>query len=118
MKRAKTILFIGNNYCSTIEDLRSTFESTNRSNYVGKEGKPLRKELLAYFKDGLLSNWLTEQGYIGNFTRSTFWFDAVWGVFGFALIISVLLIVHAIWKNTLMARERDLLRGNGKAVLS
>lgn len=63
MKRAKTILFIGNNYCSTIEDLRSTFESTNRSNYVGKEGKPLRKELLAYFKDGLLSNWLVEHGY-------------------------------------------------------
>ena len=62
--------------------------------------------------------WLAEQGYIGNFTRSTFWFDAVWGVFGFALIISVLLIVNAIWKNTLMARERDLLRGNGKAVLS
>lgn len=63
MKKAKTILFIGNNYCSTIEDLRSTFESTNRSNYVGKDGKPLRKELLAYFKDGLLSSWLVEHGY-------------------------------------------------------
>lgn len=63
MKKTKTILFIGNNYCSIIEDLRSTFESNNKSNYVGKEGKPLRKELLAYFKDGLLSNWLVEHGY-------------------------------------------------------
>ena len=63
MKKAKTILFIGNNYCSTIEDLRSTFESNNKSNYIGKDGKPLRKELLAYFKDGLLSIWLVEHGY-------------------------------------------------------
>lgn len=63
MKKVKTIFFIGNNYCSTIEDLRSTLESNNRSNYVGKEGKPLRKELLAYFKDGLLSSWLMEHSY-------------------------------------------------------
>lgn len=63
MKKAKTILFIGNNYCSTIGDVRSTFESNNKSNYIGKEGKPLRKELLAYFKDGLLSSWLLQHGY-------------------------------------------------------
>lgn len=63
MKKGKTILYIGNTYCSNINELRSIFESNNKSNYVGKEGKPLRKELLAYFKDDLLSKWLEEHGY-------------------------------------------------------
>lgn len=63
-----------------------------------------------------IEQWLEAEGYSGFFTTSTFWFDAVWFVFGFAALIAILLIVNMFWKNTLMASERDLLQGNGKAV--
>ena len=49
-------------------------------------------------------------------SRSTFWFDLYWAVFGYALLVSILLILNLFWKKSLMKQERELLNGNGKAV--
>ena len=51
----------------------------------------------------------------GTFTDSTFWFDAHLGVFAFALIAAVLLVICAVWKAQLMKNERKLIEA-GKAV--
>ena len=51
----------------------------------------------------------------GTYTDSTFWFDVNTYVFAFALIVSALLIVSAVWKVTLMKSERKLIDA-GKAV--
>ncbi len=63
-----------------------------------------------------IRNWLEKNKYGDLFTESTFWFDIHYAVFGFALVISVLLIVNVIWKCSLMSKERALLasgaRGN------
>jgi hypothetical protein len=60
--------------------------------------------------------WLEANKYGDLFTRSTFWFDAHYGVFAFTLVISILLIVSMIWKSKLMARERDLLQSSEMGV--
>ncbi len=51
----------------------------------------------------------------GTYTDSTFWFDVNTYLFAFALIVSALLIVSAVWKVTLMKSERKLIDA-GKAV--
>ena len=43
------------------------------------------------------------------YTESTFWFDVHYGVFGFALLVSLLLIIHIIWKGILMRQEGKLI---------
>lgn len=50
----------------------------------------------------------------GTFTNSTFWFDAHLGVFAISLLAVALLIVCAVWKQTLMKNERKLIEA-GKA---
>lgn len=47
------------------------------------------------------------------YTRSTFWFDVHYFVFGLLLVATCLLIVNFVWKIRLMKEETDLL-GNGK----
>ncbi len=77
--------------------------------------RPFRERYLAMDFDRLQA--LLEARKAGDyFTTSTFWFDLSWAVLGFAVLVSVLLIANVIWKNRLMARERDLLSGSGKAV--
>lgn len=46
-----------------------------------------------------------------KYTRSTFWFDLHYVVFGLILLASVLLIVNAAWKIKLMKEEAALLDG-------
>ena len=43
------------------------------------------------------------------YTESTFWFDVHYGVFAFALLVSLLLIIHIIWKGILMRQEGKLI---------
>ena len=77
---------------------------------------PLRERFLNLDFDQLQT--LLEAKKAGDyFTTSPFWFDLSWAALGFAVLVSVLLIVNAVWKIRLMARERDLL-DSGKAVLS
>ena len=45
-------------------------------------------------------------GGVSVYTESTFWFDVRYVVFGILLIAAVLLILNAIWKTTLMKREK------------
>ncbi len=52
---------------------------------------------------------------IGTYTDSTFWFDLHWAVFILCLLVSILLILNAIWKTRLMRDEQSLLQA-GKAV--
>ncbi|MBR6954907.1 MAG: hypothetical protein IKH77_07730 [Clostridia bacterium] len=51
----------------------------------------------------------------GVFTRSTFWFDVNWFVFGFMLVAVCLLILNTVWKIHVMKDEQRLL-AEGKAV--
>lgn len=46
---------------------------------------------------------------------STFWFDAHYVVFALTLVVSVLLMLNAIWKTRLMKAEKQLIE-EGKAV--
>ena len=62
-------------------------------------------EELAFFSD----LWGTP------YTDSTFWFDIHYAVFALTLVVTVLLILNAIWKTKLMQDERRLLQA-GKAV--
>ena len=43
------------------------------------------------------------------YTESTFWFDVHYGVFAFSLLVSLLLIIHIIWKGILMRQEGKLI---------
>lgn len=43
------------------------------------------------------------------YTESTFWFDAHYAVFAVLLVVSVLLVVNAIWKSSLMKAEKALI---------
>ena len=66
----------------------------------------------------VVKNWAdrnSRNGGISVYTESTFWFDAHYFVFGILLLAAVLLIWNAIWKTTLMKREREAL-AVGKAV--
>lgn len=50
------------------------------------------------------------------YTDSTFWFDVHYFVFGFALLVSLLLVIHIIWKGILMRQESKLIAlGKGAA---
>ncbi|MCR5658179.1 MAG: hypothetical protein K6G25_02500 [Bacteroidales bacterium] len=52
----KTVIYLCNTYIATIEELQKTIED----NYLGKAGKPFRKELVALLMDGILEEWLIE----------------------------------------------------------
>ena len=56
-----------------------------------------------------IQKWLEKNKFGDLFTESTFWFDVHYFVFGLTLLISLLLIVNAIWKIRLMSKERALL---------
>lgn len=43
------------------------------------------------------------------YTESTFWFDAHYAVFAVLLVVSVLLVVNAVWKSSLMKAEKALI---------
>lgn len=44
-----------------------------------------------------------------NYTQSTFWFDAAWGVFIPLIVITALSIFNVIWKISLMRAEKKLI---------
>ena len=74
----------------------------------------------AYYKDWYLNNVDFAQlerrlSRVGTYTDSTFWFDIHIAVFALTLIVSLLLIVNAIWKIKVMGDEKRLLQA-GKAV--
>ena len=50
----KTILYIGNSYCSSVEELKSIIEKSPAQDSL------LGKELLCALKDGTLERWLQE----------------------------------------------------------
>ena len=51
-----------------------------------------------------------------KYTESTFWFDAHYAVFGLLLLVSILLVVNACWKVSLMKQEAKLVEaGRGIA---
>lgn len=43
------------------------------------------------------------------YTQSTFWFDVHYGVFAILLVVTVLLVANAFWKQSLMKQERVLI---------
>ena len=49
------------------------------------------------------------------YTESTFWFDAHYGVFAVTTLVSVLLILNALWKVSLMSAEARLIRKGKEA---
>ena len=49
------------------------------------------------------------------YTESTFWFDAHYGVFAVTTLVSVLLILNALWKIGLMSAEARLIREGKEA---
>lgn len=49
------------------------------------------------------------------YTESTFWFDLHYFVFALLLIVSVLLVLNAVWKGRLMKDEARLVAEGGKA---
>ena len=53
----KTILFLGDTYIATIEELQHILKANN-----SKKNKAFGKELLYYFNEGALSDWLNEHG--------------------------------------------------------
>ena len=53
---------------------------------------------------------------ISLYAESTFWFDIHYVVFGLCLVMTILLILNAIWKIRLEKQERNLLTDSGKAV--
>ena len=50
------------------------------------------------------------------YLTSTFWFDAHYAVFALTLCVTVLLILNAIWKKSLMSQEESLIQAGRKAV--
>lgn len=53
----KTILYIGDTYIATIEELQQILKANN-----SKKNKAFGKELLYFFNEGFLSDWLIEHG--------------------------------------------------------
>ena len=53
----KTILFLGDTYIATIEELQQILKANN-----SKKNKAFGKELLYYFNEGVLFDWLNEHG--------------------------------------------------------
>lgn len=49
------------------------------------------------------------------YTKSTFWFDAHYGVFFLVILVSVLLVANAIWKASLMKQEAKLVEAGRRA---
>ena len=43
------------------------------------------------------------------YTQSTFWFDVHYGVFAILLVVTILLVANAFWKQSLMKQERVLI---------
>jgi hypothetical protein len=68
----KAILFLGNTYIATIEELHEVIEK----NYNGRDGKAFRKELLAFYKDGMLAEWLEEHNYVKEKLQLSSWKNA------------------------------------------
>lgn len=67
--RMKTVVYLDNSYIATLNELQETIE--NKFNV--REGKTFRKELLAYYKDQVLSNWLEEHGFENESCRLPLW---------------------------------------------
>lgn len=52
---AKTILYLNHSYCTSVPDVKCYLEN-------GISNKEMQQEVLAVFKDGILTNWLDEKG--------------------------------------------------------
>lgn len=50
----KTVLYINNEYCLEIDELKEYFSS------MSDKGSQLRKDLISAYKDGILKDWLSE----------------------------------------------------------
>ncbi len=49
------------------------------------------------------------------YTKSTFWFDIHYAVFGLLLLVAVLLVANAVWKISLMKQEAKLIEKGKEA---